>query len=485
MEIHSSPPLPLDTIVEEKEEHMVSPTGGHITRRKAHFLKPTLPERCLSPKPFIYDLKDLSENVLFKGWKRPTQKWKTWVHNMHDKYQALWEQVGICEAILSSRYHIKQHKELTKQLVEVEGKLIKGRKEAARGRCKFASPKDWMDYFMGTGHELEHEAFLSLWLSNFVFVTSTSIHYVGKHVFPIAIHLARGNRVTLATAVLSRIYKDLSWLKDRIFYSVVVQTNELVNVYAPFQLVLVWAWERFLGSRPMPNSISHGEPRITKWHRLKVNVSDIKLPINSTGKSFQWRPYAIAINGWSLPKFYHILIDSHTHLNEDIHSFARCLRVSELVGLESIEQYLPQRFGMDQDLPRCFARCNGNPDIAWRNYSRPIQDSVLYIPSRLFKVDITLQYSNWWKQSMLSHCDVIRPFPRRPKGEVDIESSVKDEKDGTLENISDPLPVGECQNVPTLKDRGEGSKTRDLLTLGLELEARICRLEKHFAKLKK
>ncbi|XP_040938086.1 uncharacterized protein [Gossypium hirsutum] len=317
---------------------------------------------------------------------------------MHDKYQALWEQVGICEAILSSRYHIKQHKELvlgivekwclktntfvfpwgeatitledvmvcwdfsvlgesvliplkTKQLVEVEGKLIKGRKEAARGRCKFASPKDWMDYFMGTGHELEHEAFLSLWLSNFVFVTSTSIHYVGKHVFPIAIHLARGNRVTLATAVLSRIYKDLSWLKDRIFYSVVVQTNELVNVYAPFQLVLVWAWERFLGSRPMPNSISHGEPRITKWHRLKVNVSDIKLPINSTGKSFQWRPYAIAINGWSLPKFYadeeqHILIDSHTHLNEDIHSFARCLRVSELVGLESIEQYLPQRVSM-------------------------------------------------------------------------------------------------------------------------------------------
>ncbi|KAK5786627.1 hypothetical protein PVK06_041265 [Gossypium arboreum] len=116
-------------------------------------------------------------------------------------------------------------------------------------------------------------------------------------------------------------------------------------------------------------------------------------------------------------------------------------------------------------------------------------------------------------------------------GEVDIESSVKDEKDGTLENISDPLLVGECQNVPTLtavadkedveklkyeekqdaevtenrysigkskvlvtddvksnrslKDRGEGSKTRDLLTLGLELEARICRLEKHFAKLKK
>ncbi|MBA0591206.1 hypothetical protein Gorai_019889 [Gossypium raimondii] len=342
MEIHSPPPP--DTIVEEREEHMVSPNGGHITIRKAHFLKPT----------------DTSSNgkVLFKGWKRPTQKWETWVHNMHGKYQALWEQVGIYKAIPSSS-PLK-----TKQPVEVEEKLIKGRKEAARGRCMFASPKDWMDYFMGTGHKLEHEAFLSLWLSNFVFVTSTSIHYVGRHVFPIAIHLARGNRVALAPAVLSRIYRGLCWFKDRIFCSLMVQTNELVNVYIPFQLVLVWVWERFLGSRPMPNSISYDEPRIARWHRLKVNVSDIKLPINSVGKSFQWRPYAIAINGWSVPKFY----GDDTHLNEDIHSFARCLRVNELVGLESIEQYLPQRvsmqFEMDQDLPGCFARCTGNPDIA-------------------------------------------------------------------------------------------------------------------------
>ncbi|KAH1047185.1 hypothetical protein J1N35_037969 [Gossypium stocksii] len=41
-------------------------------------------------------------------------------------------------------------------------------------------------------------------------------------------------------------------------------------------------------------------------------------------------------------------------------------------------------------------------------------------------------------------CSTMNP------GEVNIESSVKDEKDGTLENISDPLPIGECQNVTTL-----------------------------------
>ncbi|KAH7834410.1 hypothetical protein Vadar_015680 [Vaccinium darrowii] len=39
-----------------------------------------------------------------------------------------------------------------------------------------------------------------------------------------------------------------------------------------------------------------------------------------------------------------------------VESFARCLRVSELVGLDCMEQYLPHRvsmqFGMDQDVPR-------------------------------------------------------------------------------------------------------------------------------------
>ncbi|XP_022735556.1 uncharacterized protein LOC111288863 [Durio zibethinus] len=677
-----------ETIVEEREEFMVSPTGGYPTRRKAHFLNPTatsnigkvseLPMDCFSPKPLTCDFKDLSEKVLFKGWKHPTEKWKRWVRNMHPKHQVLWKQVGIYEAVMSSMYDMKQHKELvlgiaekwsldtstfifpwgeatitledvmvcggysvlgasvlstlkTKQLVELEEKLIEGRKEAARWSSLVATHNAWMDYFMGTGHDLEHEAFLSLWLSNFVLVKSTSFKYIGKHVFPIAIHLARGTQVALAPAVLSSIYRDLSLLKDWFFGSNVVQTNELANLYAPFQLVQVWIWERFPRLRPMANSISHGEPRLARWHRLKVNVDDMKLAIDSAGKSFQWRPYAIAVNGWSLPKFYgdkeqYILIDSR--LNEEIQSFARCLRVSELVGVESIEQYLPHRvamqFGMDQDIPGCVARCNGNPEIAWRNYSRPIQDAVLYIPGRFFESDVTTQYSDWWKQSMLAHCDAIRPFVRRPRSSRNLQhvsvrrkechihfspddhlkyggvsggNSTKENEAGDLvqeEDMEDqltirelltsakhnseeivmagesdsplcaqsplsstkkietlakmeanmklsevklrftlavdvpPLSVGEIQNVPTfiaekeevkkiksevkqdaevtrnersvgkskgvmaddvkikpgLKDGGEGSNTRDLSTLGLELEARISRLEKLLAELK-
>ncbi|XVF77544.1 hypothetical protein PTKIN_Ptkin14bG0053500 [Pterospermum kingtungense] len=334
---------------------------------------------------------------------------------MHSKHQVLWKQVGIYKAVMSSRYDMKPHKELvlglagkwclgtntfvfpwgeatttledvmicggysvlgesvssplkTKQQVKVEKKLREGHKEAAKGNSLVATHRAWMDYFMGTGNDLEHEAFLSLWLSMFVIVKYTSFQHIGKHAFPIAIRLARGTRVALALAVLSTIYKDLSLFKDRFFGSNVVQINELVNLFAPFRLVQVWAWERFPMLRPTPNSISHGEPRVARWHKLKFYGD----------------------------KEQYILIDSH--LNEELQSFARCLRASELVGLGSIEQYLPHRvamqFGKDQDLPGCVARCNANPEIAWKNYSRPIRDAVLYVPPRLFESDVAEQYSD-------------------------------------------------------------------------------------------
>ncbi|KAE8726418.1 hypothetical protein F3Y22_tig00006992pilonHSYRG00059 [Hibiscus syriacus] len=177
--------------------------------------------------------------------------------------------------------------------------------------------------------------------------------------------------------------------------------NGLVNLYSHFQLVQVWVWDRFPGLRPRPNSISRGEPRVARWNRLKVNVPDVKLAMESAGGSFQWRPYVMSIDGWPLSKFYgdeeqHVLIDSRVCLDDEIHSFARCLRGSELVGLGSIEQYLPHRvsmqFGMDQDLP-----------------------GSLYVPPRLFESDVTSQYRHWWKQSVVAHRDAIKPFLKVPR----------------------------------------------------------------------
>jgi len=78
-------------------------------------------------------------------------------------------------------------------------------------------------------------------------------------------------------------------------------------------------------------------------------------------------------------------------------SFVTCLRVSELVGFESIEQYLPHRvslqFGMDQDVPSYVPRLNGTKDIAWENYCRPIHDKRLYFPARLFEADVIVRYA--------------------------------------------------------------------------------------------
>ncbi|KAG5546498.1 hypothetical protein RHGRI_018623 [Rhododendron griersonianum] len=91
-------------------------------------------------------------------------------------------------------------------------------------------------------------------------------------------------------------------------------------------------------------------------------------------------------------------------MNEDFESFARffrpCelvnLRIFELVGFDSLERYLPHRiamrFGMDQDLPGLVPRFNDIPEVAWENYSRPIKDGRLYVPSRLYKLDVTTQY---------------------------------------------------------------------------------------------
>lgn len=95
----------------------------------------------------------------------------------------------------------------------------------------------------------------------------------------------------------------------------------------------------------------------------------VRLALNSARESFQWRPYA-KVNG-SYLKLYSekeewIPVDHN--LNEEFESFARCLRPSELVGIDCIKQYLPHRvamqFGMDQDVPGFVIRNNESLEIA-------------------------------------------------------------------------------------------------------------------------
>ena len=146
---------------------------------------------------------------------------------------------------------------------------------------------------------------------------------------------------------------------------------------------------------------------MARWDKVNgLKVENVRLSLELAGEGFLWRPNAMAMGGWKFPKFYsekEIWVPVGPVLDEELLSFARCMRVSELVEFGYIEQYLPHRvamqFGMDQDLPGFVPRLNEFLDVAWNDYSKPISDEKLYIPPRLFKAGITARYLDW-KQSM-------------------------------------------------------------------------------------
>ncbi|KAF3959312.1 hypothetical protein CMV_015860 [Castanea mollissima] len=500
---------PIYAIFEEREELMVSPTGGNPTLRLAHFLKPSvssideLPPPFLSAEPTVSELEKLPLKVHFKGWRRTDENWKMWVASLHSKYQSIWKESGIYEAIMCSKYSICRHQDLilglaekwcpktntfifswgeatvtledmmalggysvlgesvlsplvTKEMEEIHEILLEANRRVSLSFT--ASQHKWLEHFMGSGSKIEHEAFLSYWLSKFVFPLCE--YRIERQNFPIAILMARGTRIALAPAVLSSIYTDLGLLKEKLVASTKLDTEEVLNLSAPFQLVQLWAWERFPALRPSPISISQCEPRPARWSKLKkVSIENVRLAIDTAEESFQWRPYAIAANhNWLFPKFYEekeqwVSVDAA--LDKELESFALCLRVCELLGLHCIQQYLPHRvamqFGIDQDLPGHVARYNMSQGIAWSHYNRSIGDSKLYIPPRLFEADVTMRYFEWWKQSMSAQKDAIKNFVTRPRDSRRIPRVYS----GKMENYNVFVPPSsfvECFKMDTVKE---------------------------------
>lgn len=348
----------------------------------------------------------------------------------------------------------------TQGMLELENELIKAQKYAASNNAPRASHHSWLNYFMGSGGDLEHLAFLSLWLSRFVFPKN---YLIEKRVFSMAIRLARGTQLALAPAVLSSIYGDLGLLKQSLIDSTKLLKDELVLItFAPFQLVQLWAWERFPVLRPTPNPISNGEPRSARWDKLKVVncEQNIRSAIECAGECFQWRPYAMAVKNWSPPMFYQdkeqwVSVDSS--LDKELESFARCLRVCVLVGLDYIQQYLPHRvamqFGMDQDLPACVEHVPQliqNPQLAWNNYGRSIEVAKIYIPHRLMECDVTTQYFKWWQQSMLGQKDSSRSYVRRHKDSAEFQPHPVGEKED--DHVSEPPAFSEKYQLEINKE---------------------------------
>lgn len=263
----------------------------------------------------------------------------------------------------------------TQDLLEIEDNLSKAVRDI-RFSCGNTTHCGWMEHFMGNGTLLEHEAFLCLWLSRYVLPKNWD--HMKSNVFPIAINLSRGTKVALAPSVLAHIYRDLSLLKKSIMGLTKLGISE-VMLSAPFQLVQLWAWERFPTLGPVPNAIKCGETRSARWHGLKkLKVEDESKAIDFAGECFRWRPYATVLNNQSFCKFYkenEERVSVGSDMDKELESFARCLRVSMLVDLDRVEQYLPHRvamqFGFDQDIPRWVAQSNETFEIAWNNYDRP------------------------------------------------------------------------------------------------------------------
>ncbi|GAV68625.1 PMD domain-containing protein [Cephalotus follicularis] len=443
---------PICTLVEEREEAMISFGGdSQPVLRKAHFLTPNVTSTdghvinnlavSISSLPPTFEPKNWPIKVKFEGWLKPLSKWKTWVDCLSLKYQSVWKQaekwnpetntlvfpwaeasITLEDVLILGGYSVWGSPVTclveSRELMEIEEELVKARTELGRTPANKASQWGWLTKFAGSGSKIEHEAFLSLWLARFVLKKSTLIT---RQVFPLAIHLARGTRIALAPAVLARIYKDLRLLKELIVASTEFDSCENddyvleVTLWSPFYLVQLWAWERLQDLQPRPNLINFGDGRGARWNRVKsVNVKNVRVALNSAGESFHWRPYATVIKNWQFPKFYKekeewILVESG--IDEEIMSFVLCLRVSELVGIGCIEQYLPNRvamqFGLDQDLPGHVARRNQTPEIAWSNYLRPFGNTKLYVPSRFFESDVTVRYLEWRNQSLSVQQDVI------------------------------------------------------------------------------
>ncbi|PKA54389.1 Serine/threonine-protein phosphatase 7 [Apostasia shenzhenica] len=523
------------SLVEEREAEMVPFTGSSEPyKRNGYFLRPIstsnleLQDAPSSPpqrKTISLAVAGLSM-VQFKGWACPQRQWGQWVEKLQPIYEDLWKKAGVLDAIKASTYKIrrepslvlgaaafwceetntflfpwseatitledvmilggfpvigepiKKRAPLVGEMENMEKVMISEHRKFNKTKWRKADQTLWTRQFMEReGDELEHIAFLSLWLSRYVFPKHPE-GIVGQYVIPIAVRLSRGVRISIAPAVLAVLYRDLRILKHYLRCYGGGLDELPLTLWAPFSILQLWLWERFVALRPDALSfVNSGEPRVSRWHDAAKKLdlafvnSVLQLP-----DGFQWRPYVISLDSWCMPPFYKekgewVSLDANG--DDDFHSFARCLRPCELAGLDCIEQYLPHRvamqFGLDQDIPDCISRANLSWEAAWESYDIAAINVNFFSPPRLYESDVTLRYSVWWKQHMLSYSDLVQTITgpcisMKSKKKTEKELEKLDENDEILENdVKVDVPNNDNAKLfelLVLRDNGMGSRKR-------------------------
>lgn len=448
-----------ELLVEEREEILMPLIDSQIPiRRKGWFPKPIL--SVFNSPYFPSNYKSISispseaNTIHFNGWLCPQRQWSKWVEKLEPKYNQLWQEVGIFEAIKVSTFAIRKDLlsilgvvafwsgetntfifpwgestitiedvvvlggfsvigesvkaggHFDAELEELESIINAERRKFNKTNCRKPSDSEWISYYSkGDGNELEHVAFLCLWLTRFVF-PAHPYKTIGKHVIPIAIRLAYGERIALGPAVLASLYRDLRIIKEHLSN----HRESSLTVWAPLQILQLWVWERFPNLRPkLQCFVESNEPRAARWHeagtRLKALDFSFVMSIIESPDEFEWRPYVTPLDNWCKPSFYKDRgewVYGNVVRNKDLGLFAYCVRASELVGLDCIEQYLPHRvalqFGLDQDVPNYVCRANSTWEAAWKTYDIGTKPVQFYVPPRLFESDVTLQYTIWWRR---------------------------------------------------------------------------------------
>nr|CAD1841049.1 unnamed protein product [Ananas comosus var. bracteatus] len=442
-------------VMEEREAEMapspavaVAVAGDEPVTRKGFFLAPrrnpngnplVTPHSPKRYKSVSFSTLE-SPKILFKGWSSSLKQWDQWVNKLKPLHGDSWRKVGIFDAIIASTCRIRRDPcslfgvssfwcdetntflflwgettisledvtvlagfpalgrpvrapPLEGELKDLELRITEERLGFNRSSYKKPDHSAWLKRFVERGgDELEHVAFLSLWLSRFVFCSHPE-KTIRQHVLPIAVRIARGERIALAPAVLAGIYRDLREVKEYLASNERSKEFPLI-VWAPLHILQVWIWERFASLRPEANDSGNGGgPRMARWHEVgkKTELAFVQSVLNSPAE-FQWRPYCTSLSDFS----------GDQANNEESRSFAVCLRDCELVGVDCIEQYLPHRvarqFGLDQDVPCTIPRANSKWEDAWESYEIKAKTSIFNFPRQLVESGVTLRYAKWWEQ---------------------------------------------------------------------------------------
>ncbi|XP_039130411.1 uncharacterized protein LOC120266821 [Dioscorea cayenensis subsp. rotundata] len=344
------------SLVEEREAKVVPLLypGVHI-KRKAWFLKPIantmddgLPETPVTHPPhykaptFTFEE---PHHVKLEGWVNPQALWVKWVSKLQPHYGDSWRKAGIFDAIQVSTYKIKKSLSLvlgvaafwcqeTNTFLFPWGEATLTLEDVMVLGCFSVLGEPVQGEPLPERAELEFQMIQELRNFNQFVLPVHPVDTVRRSVIPIAIRLAQETRISFAPAVLASLYHDLGMVKNYFLANGQRRQSPLVLV-ANFKILHLWVWERFVPLRPGPQN-------------FKLEISYVRAVIEEGGH----------FNGALYPmvsvdegKWFYCCVDE----DDELRSFARCLRMCELVGIDCIEKYFPNRvamqFGLDQDIP--------------------------------------------------------------------------------------------------------------------------------------